>query len=103
MIRTDVVPTPTGDAFLEELVVSLKSRIEMRVREEVRSLCTNLAERIVQEECAAVAVSISKWVSYKHGNAGDVLTIEIKRPPLPEGVPPPHTKLSEDKPKRLGA
>jgi hypothetical protein len=59
--------------MMEDITAELQARIRARLRAELAPI----ADRIIDEECAATALNISRWISVQY--LAETIRIEIKR------------------------
>ena len=67
-----------SENFYREIVEVLAARVRLRVDQEIRPKLQAELDRIIADEAASVAISVSRWVEIK--TLSDRLIIEVRRP-----------------------
>lgn len=67
-----------SENFYREIVEVLAARVRLRVDQEIRPKLQAELDRIIADEAASVAISVSRWVDIK--TLSDRLIIEVRRP-----------------------
>ena len=67
-----------SENFYREIVEVLAARVRLRVDQEIRPKLQAELDRIIADEVASVAISVSRWVDIK--TLSDRLIIEVRRP-----------------------